>query len=208
MSADTIRNVRREIMKTLNIKISYDHYIFQLLKRGIGLYIEDMPDEYNWIIQKLLSKKQIAVIISDKTLCLGIDLPVRTSCFLKGCDYTNEEYVQMSGRAGRRGKDNQGNIVFYGNKNYIDLMKGILPNIHGSKHPIYSHYKVLPHQYHPEQAFTNMIHKDRQIIECNYNLDPQFAKLTWDMNYKENSIFLDKLEMTESTLFSLEILYA
>ena len=178
MSADTIRNVRREIMKTLNIKISYDHYIFQLLKRGIGLYIEDMPDEYNWIIQKLLSKKQIAVIISDKTLCLGIDLPVRTSCFIKGCDYTNEEYVQMSGRAGRRGKDNQGNIVFYENENYIQLMQGILPNIHGSNIPIYSHYKILPHQYHPEKAFTNMIHKDRQIIECDYNIDPQFNKLT------------------------------
>lgn len=205
MSADTIRNVRREIMKTLNIKISYDHYIFQLLKRGIGLYIEDMPDEYNWIIQKLLSKKQIAVIISDKTLCLGIDLPVRTSCFLKGCDYTNEEYIQMSGRAGRRGKDNQGNIVFYGNENYINLMKGILPNIHGSKHPMYSHYKVLPHQYHPENAFTNMIHKDRQIIECNYNLDPQFAKLTWALrNYKDISLFIDKLKMIESVLFSID----
>ena len=151
MSADTIRNVRREIMKTLNIKISYDHYIFQLLKRGIGLYIEDMPDEYNWIIQKLLSKKQIAVIISDKTLCLGIDLPVRTSCFIKGCKYTNEEYIQMSGRAGRRGKDNQGNIIFYGNENYIELMKGKLPNINGITKPIYSYYNVLSKQYSPNR---------------------------------------------------------
>jgi len=205
MSADTIRNVRREIMKTLNIKISYDHYIFQLLKRGIGLYIEDMPDEYNWIIQKLLSKKQIAVIISDKTLCLGIDLPVRTSCFIKGCDYTNEEYVQMSGRAGRRGKDNQGNIVFYENENYIQLMQGILPNIHGSNIPIYSHYKILPHQYHPEKAFTNMIHKDRQIIECDYNIDPQFNKLTWALRkYKDISSFINKIKPIESTLFSLD----
>ena len=59
MSADTIRTVRREIMKTLGIKIPYEHPIFQMLKRGIGLYIENMPDEYKWILQKLLSSTAI-----------------------------------------------------------------------------------------------------------------------------------------------------
>ena len=53
MSADTIRSVRREIKKTLGIKIPYESPLFQLLKRGIGLYIENMPDEYNWILQEL-----------------------------------------------------------------------------------------------------------------------------------------------------------
>ena len=53
-----------------------------MLKRGIGLYIENMPDEYNWIFQKLLSKKEIGIVLSDKTLCMGIDLPVRSKCFI------------------------------------------------------------------------------------------------------------------------------
>ena len=57
MDADTIREVRREIKKTLGIKIPYESCLFQMLKRGIGLYIENMPDEYNWILQKLLSSK-------------------------------------------------------------------------------------------------------------------------------------------------------
>ena len=63
-----------------------------------------MPDEYNWQLQKLLSKKEIGIVISDKTLCLGIDLPVKTSCFLEtnGNTFTQDEYLQMSGRAGRR----------------------------------------------------------------------------------------------------------
>ena len=69
MSGDTIRGIRREIMKTLGVKISYEHPIFQMLKRGIGLYIENMPDEYKWILQKLLASRQISIVISDRTLC-------------------------------------------------------------------------------------------------------------------------------------------
>ena len=40
MSGETIKGIRREIMNTLGVKIPYEHPIFQMLKRGIGLYIE------------------------------------------------------------------------------------------------------------------------------------------------------------------------
>ena len=53
MSGDTIKTIRREIMNTLGVKI-LQHPIFQMLKRRIGLYIETMPDEYKWILQKLM----------------------------------------------------------------------------------------------------------------------------------------------------------
>ena len=75
MDADTIRGVRREIKKTLGIKIPYESPLFQMLKRGIGLYIENMPDEYNWILQKLLSSKEIGIVISDKHSVLGSIYP-------------------------------------------------------------------------------------------------------------------------------------
>ena len=52
-----------------------------MLKRGIGIYTEDMPEEYKWILQKLMDEKKIGIVISDRTLCLGIDLPIRSSCF-------------------------------------------------------------------------------------------------------------------------------
>ena len=65
-----------------------------MLKRGIGLYIETMPDEYKWILQRLLSKRDIGIVISDKTLCMGIDLPVRTCCLMEfngSNNFTNED---------------------------------------------------------------------------------------------------------------------
>ena len=53
MSGNQIRDIRREIQKTLGIKIPYEHELFQMLKRGIRIYTEDMPEEYKWILQTI-----------------------------------------------------------------------------------------------------------------------------------------------------------
>ena len=173
MDADTIRNIRNEIKKTLRIKIPYEAPILQMLKRGIGIYTENMPDEYNWILQKLLANKEIGIVISDRTLCLGIDLPVRTSCFM-GLNNNNnnnifnkEDYLQMSGRAGRRGMDNQGNIIFYGNIDYVSLMKGELPNIQGNSRSINGVYNLFSGG---DDLFQNMINTERKVIHLTSQL--------------------------------------
>ena len=209
MSADTIRNVRRDIKKTLGVKIPYDSSLFQMLKRGIGIYLENMPDEYNWQLQKLLSKKEIGVVISDKTLCLGIDLPVKTTCFLgidKQDTFTKDEYLQMSGRAGRRGKDTQGNIIFFGELNYLDLMMSDLPNIEGNKKPIYSNYKALPSKYmRGNRVFENMINPERKSIEINNaTMNEEGRKILWALrSYSNACYFILNLFTIEKELFRM-----
>ena len=42
----------------------------------VNIYIEGMPNEYNWIVQKLLANREIGIVVSDRSLCLGIDLPI------------------------------------------------------------------------------------------------------------------------------------
>ena len=202
MDADTIREVRREIKKTLGIKIPYESCLFQMLKRGIGLYIENMPDEYNWILQKLLSSKEIGIVISDKTLCLGIDLPVRTSCFLgiNGVTFTQEEYLQMSGRAGRRGMDTRGNIIFYGDIDYLSLMRGKLPEIKGNPRSIYDTYKVNPHS---SKLFTNMIHPERKSVSLpSLMISDKNKKMIWALReFKGCPLFLEKMNTIEKELY-------
>lgn len=207
MSADTIREVRREIKNTLGIKIPYESPLFQMLKRGIGLYIENAPDEYNWILQKLLSKKEIGIVISDKTLCLGIDLPVRTSCFLgvNGTVFTKDEYLQMSGRAGRRGLDNKGNVIFYGNIDYLELMKSELPDIVGSTVSINENYTIMDKKYFTNKVFENMINSERKYIKIdNYKKPDENEKLLWFLReYLDSSYFITNLMRLESELFRM-----
>jgi hypothetical protein len=207
MSADTIREVRREIKNTLGIKIPYESPLFQMLKRGIGLYIENAPDEYNWILQKLLSKKEIGIVISDKTLCLGIDLPVRTSCFLgiNGTVFSKDEYLQMSGRAGRRGLDNKGNVIFYGNIDYLELMKNELPDIVGSTVSINENYTIMDKKYFTNKVFENMINSGREYIKIdNYKKPDENEKLLWFLReYLDSSYFITNLMRLESELFRM-----
>ena len=207
MSADTIREVRREIKNTLGIKIPYESPLFQMLKRGIGLYIENAPDEYNWILQNLLSKKEIGIVISDKTLCLGIDLPVRTSCFLgiKDTIFSKDEYLQMSGRAGRRGLDNKGNIIFYGNIDYLELMKSELPEISGSSVNINENYTIMDKKHFTDKIFENMVNPEREYIKIdNYKKPEENEKLLWFLReYVDASYFITNLMKLESELFRM-----
>tara|TARA_A100001037_G_scaffold14870_1_gene13384 strand:- start:22932 stop:25730 length:2799 start_codon:yes stop_codon:yes gene_type:complete len=205
MSGETIRDVRREIKKTLGIKVPYESPLFQMLKRGIGLYIENAPDEYNWILQKLLSKKEIGIVISDKTLCLGIDLPVRTSCFLgiKGITFTKDEYLQMSGRAGRRGLDNKGNIIFYGNIDYLSLMRSELPEIVGSTKNIYENYRIMDKKNFNEKLFENMVNPQRKYEKIdNFKIPEENVKLLWFLREYGGALeFITNLMELEVELF-------
>lgn len=207
MSGETIKSVRREIKNTLGIKIPYESPLFQMLKRGIGVYLESMPDEYNWQLQKLLSKKEIGIVISDKTLCLGIDLPVKTSCFLEtnGNTFTQDEYLQMSGRAGRRGKDTQGNIIFFGDVNYLDLMKSGHPDIIGSTKPIYDNYKALPSKFGSQFVFSNMINPERKYEKINNaSMNEEGRKLLWSLrSYKNACYFVNNLFNIEKELYDI-----
>jgi len=212
MSGDTIRDVRREIMKTLGIKIPYESPLFQMLKRGIGLYTESMPEEYNWILQKLLAKRDIGIVISDKTLCLGIDLPIRTSCFLgiDGVEFSKDEYLQMSGRAGRRGLDTRGNIVFFGDIDYLSLIDGELPEIKGSDKGIHKNYDILKNLnssiMKDQNVYENMINNEREIIDT-VKIE-ELEKASWFLReYKNTNIILNKLFQTECELYKIENQY-
>jgi hypothetical protein len=207
MGDNKIREIKKNIKNTLGINLDYNHPLIQLLKRGIGIYIEGMPIEYNWIVQKLLSSKEIGIVISDRTLCLGIDCPVLTSCIvgMNNSTFTNDDYLQMSGRAGRRGYDNKGNIIFY-NINYNKIMRGELPDIIGSNKNINTNYDILNlinNKYNSNNVYNNIINNDRNVIQIKNKLDdPSFNKLLWVLREEENSIeFINTITKIERKLF-------
>lgn len=208
MSGDEIRNIRREIKKSIGLTIDYENPYFQLLKRGIGLYISSMPDVYNWILQRLMSERKLGIVISDKTLCLGIDLPIRSVALsgYKYPNYTTSDYLQMSGRAGRRGHDTQGNIIFHNLPNYLDLMKNNLPKITGSNTKLGDSYSLLKdmNKNIDMKHLSWRIDNNEQIIK-DININPKVHKLGWNLRYYINTEnFLNEIFKIEKKIFRID----
>ena len=182
MSGAKIKEIRAEISQSLGFSIPYEHPMFQMLKRGIGLYIESSPERYRRLLQTLLIHKDIGVVISGKSLSTGIDMPIKSSCILgyEETTLTTSDFLQMSGRAGRRGHDTSGNVLFY-NVDYETLVKGGLPKVEGSQTPIYTHYRCLP-QINLEPVFHNFLNPERTCIQTpDYMTKSTESRLIWKL---------------------------
>lgn len=119
------------------------HWLIIMLWRGVGVYVKGLPDPYLRLVQELASSKKLAVVFSDNSLVFGVSMPFRTTVILR--DFMTRDtlnsmmYSQMAGRAGRRGLDKEGNVVFcgYSFERIKDLSISSLPSIVGRDTMIY-----------------------------------------------------------------------
>ncbi|KAG9303555.1 hypothetical protein G9A89_018451 [Geosiphon pyriformis] len=93
--------------------------ILPLLKRGIGIHHSGLLPFLKEVTEILFQEGLIKVLFATETFAMGLNMPAKTVVFsnLKKFDgqttryISSGEYIQMSGRAGRRGLDERG-IVF------------------------------------------------------------------------------------------------
>jgi hypothetical protein len=110
-------------------------YLFSALKRGIGVHHSGLNKYYRRAVEKLCRQKRLGIVFATATLAYGINMPVRTSVFLGDAIYLNAmTYRQMAGRAGRRGTDLRGNVVFFAisSEKVMRLLRSELPSIRGN----------------------------------------------------------------------------
>ncbi|OII75372.1 SKI family SFII helicase [Cryptosporidium ubiquitum] len=105
------------------------------LKRGIGIHHDGLSLRYRRAVETLYRMGYLCIIISTRTLALGVNMPCRTTVFVNdSISLTPLLYRQASGRAGRRGYDIQGSVIFWdisvGKRNR--LLTAELPTIKGN----------------------------------------------------------------------------
>lgn len=102
--------------------------------RGIGVHHSGMNKHYGQVVEVFFRRGFLTVIIATGTLCLGINAPCKTVVFAGDSVYLNAlNYRKASGRAGRRGFDDLGNVVFHNipQERVLRLMGSRLPDING-----------------------------------------------------------------------------
>ncbi|OAG31649.1 hypothetical protein NEDG_00124 [Nematocida displodere] len=124
-----------EYAKSMRKTGKVDGKLINALYRGVGVHHTGTPKKYRNMIEILFRMKQLRVVFATETLSLGINMPCRTSVFAgDSLSLDSMSFKQMAGRAGRRGYDTQGNVVFFGipKQKVQSLITSYLPRIKGS----------------------------------------------------------------------------
>lgn len=125
-------------MKKAGEKVDINHALIRGLRRGIAIYTNEVGFScYRRQVQMLAQKGRLAVVFSDEALAYGVNMPFRSCVFCgdMGDSLTSLIAQQMQGRAGRRGMDVQGNVIYLGMEwPYIEnLMLGQITNVVGKE---------------------------------------------------------------------------
>ncbi|XP_078597365.1 putative ATP-dependent RNA helicase DDX60 isoform X2 [Branchiostoma floridae x Branchiostoma japonicum] len=95
--------------------LSDGHLLKRGIRRGIAYHHAGMNAKERQAVETMFRNKHLKVVVATTTLALGIHMPCKTVVFAGDSVYLDAlEYRQMSGRAGRRGFDPVGNVVFFG----------------------------------------------------------------------------------------------
>lgn len=96
-----------------------EHPHLDSLRRGMAVHHAGILPLWKSLVESLFSQGLVKVVFATETLAAGINMPARTTIISALSKFTGDglrpltgsEMLQMSGRAGRRGKDTDGNVV-------------------------------------------------------------------------------------------------
>ena len=98
------------------------HKLNSLLEKGVAFHHSGMLPILKEIVEVLFDKGFIKILFATETFAVGINMPTKTVVFTSYRKYDDltenmrmlrtSEYIQMAGRAGRRGKDDKGIVIY------------------------------------------------------------------------------------------------
>ncbi len=119
LSAEESGTLQSEVLRLaekygvdISVLTEYPHYP-ALVRTGVGAHHAGQLLVWRLVLEELMSKGLLRLLIATGTVAAGVDFPARTVIITahskRGSDgfgvLTSSEFQQMSGRAGRRGKD-------------------------------------------------------------------------------------------------------
>jgi superfamily II RNA helicase len=209
--------------------------IRELIQKGIAYHHSGLIPIIKEIIEILFRDGLIKILFATETFAVGVNMPTRTVVFTELSKPNNQtkrflntaEYKQMSGRAGRRGKDKFGTIIllpFYDYPELSDLknvMLSSMPAIN-SKFEIDYLYCLKQLDYNKniydksllnseQKLFVKSIFNDLEMINNEIQLTNQHINKTFsefseaDIKNFERQLYLENIGKDDSYGFAISL---
>jgi superfamily II RNA helicase len=102
----------REIAEILDVA-----YVPDTMLRGVGIYVGSFLPKEKLLVEMAFRERILDVVVGTDALSLGVNLPAQTVVFGQMAKFidgplTRNEFLQMAGRAGRKGFFNPGYVTY------------------------------------------------------------------------------------------------
>lgn len=122
---------KQEILKALfgfRFSSPYGRELQKFLKHGLAIHHGGLLPKYRLLVERLAQQGLLKIIFGTDTLGVGVNVPIRSVLFTKLCKYDGQkttilsirDFQQISGRAGRKGFDNEGTVVIQAPEHVIE----------------------------------------------------------------------------------------
>jgi superfamily II RNA helicase len=129
-SKDEKEAIRRELFG-VRFDTPFGKEMEKFVRHGLGLHHAGLLPKYRLLVEKLAQAGHLKIISGTDTLGVGVNIPIRTVLFTQLCKFDGEktgilgvrDFLQIAGRAGRKGFDDQGSVVVQAPEHVIENLR-------------------------------------------------------------------------------------
>ena len=180
----------------------------ELLQRGIGVHHSGILPILKEVVECCFAKGWVKLLFATETFAMGVNMPARTVVFDNIRKHDGKqfrtllpaEYIQMAGRAGRRGLDTTGNVVILC-KNEVHEMSELHSMMQGKPTRLESKFRLT------YSMILNLLRVEQLRVEDMMKrsfaeLDTQKKQAGYAEKAKNLKLKLEKMSDISSSSFS------
>lgn len=189
MSGDDMAYWEGRASRRRSAGLTGQHPLIKALMRGFGVHSLAVDRVYRDLVEVMFRQRNLKFVIATETLGLGVNMPCRTAVFaFSSVELNPLNYRQMSGRAGRRGFDDKGQVVFFGvdPRAACRLMTSSLSELRGHFHlsctavlrVLIKHYFMRDNNANKQSTNLALVEQDNLIFRSFYAYTQQYPEHT------------------------------
>jgi superfamily II RNA helicase len=224
-SSLAIRELERKMgihLKSYSTMPRYQQ-IKSLIEKGVCFHHAGIPVVMKEVVEHLFKSNHIKVLFATETVAIGVNMPIRTliltsvekSSGTRMQPLNAAEFKQICGRAGRRGLDDKGNVVFlplYESLSELhvrnELLYGPMPKIESRMElTCHSYLKLLQSNIMDKNDFYSNSLLSVNNSKIITNLTTEINTLTKKKEFVENEIktYINENRVSETNLQEVKV---